>query len=125
MGCWLFGPSMGMVDSAVFLDRFFLGLTAVHFSLIEQSTWSSCELRFVAVVPRAAASLLALCNGAGESTISSSITSVWSESIPCGVAVFGCGKGVFPDMMSLMCTVVIVIAGASFAWELFEESSLP
>ena len=30
-----FGLPISMVDSAVFLDRFFLGLTAVHFSLIE------------------------------------------------------------------------------------------
>ena len=45
--------------------------------------------------------------------------------MPCGVAVFGCGKGAFPDMMLLMCTIVIWIAGAFLAWELFEESSLP
>ena len=69
-------PSMGMMVSAVFLDRFFLGLTAVHLSLIDRSTWHYCKLRFVTVVPSAAAGLLALCNGAGESTISSSITSV-------------------------------------------------
>ena len=35
MGCWLFWPSMGMMDSAVFLDCFFQGLTGVHASLIE------------------------------------------------------------------------------------------
>ena len=125
MGCWLVWPSMGIMVSAVFLDRFFLGLTAVHLSLIDRSPWHSCKLGFVIVVPSAAAGLLALWNGAGESTISSSITSVWSEPSSCGVAVFGCGKGVFPDIMLLMCTVVILIAGAFFPWELFEELSLP
>ena len=77
--------------------------------------WHSCKLRLATVVPCAPVGLLALWSGAGESTISSSITCVWSESSTCGVAVFGCGKGVFPDMMLLMCTIVILIAGAFFA----------
>ena len=45
-GCWLFWPSMGMMVSALFLDRFFLGLTAVHLSLIDRSTWQGVTRNF-------------------------------------------------------------------------------
>ena len=125
MGSWLVWPSMGMMDSGAFLNCYFLGLTEVHVLLIDRLSWHSYKLMFVTFVPSAAAGLLALWNGGGESTISSSISSVWSESSSCGVAVFGCGEGVVSDKMLLMCTIVILIAGVFFAWELFEESSLP
>jgi hypothetical protein len=42
------------------LGPLFLGLTAVHLSLIDWSTWHSCELWFVTVVPSADAGFLAL-----------------------------------------------------------------